>query len=77
MSLIQNGEKLYKVTFITYTNYSNDTVYNRELDIYTAAKEVVIKESEIEYWRNFGDGIESLMFVGYLVSKDQLVNTDD
>jgi hypothetical protein len=64
--LVDQMEKLYSVSFIEYTNYSKDTVWSEELDKHEHASDLVIKESDLDYWRKFGKGIESLKFVGYL-----------
>jgi hypothetical protein len=63
-------EKLYKVTFIEYTNYSRDTVccYNDDESstLYADAEDLIIKESDLKYWTKFGKGLEKLDFVGNL-----------
>ena len=62
-------EKLYKVTFLEYTNYTRDTVYycdESNRSHYADAKDLIIKESDIKYWTKFGKGLEKLDFVGNL-----------
>lgn len=67
--------KLYKVEFMKYHNYSYDAVSTPdEKDHDTIAlsepKYLIIKESDIEYYKRFGNGIKSMEFVGYMEDRD-------
>jgi len=68
---MEDREKLYKIKFIQYTNTFKDTVRSEELDKYEDAKDLIIRESDIDYYRQFGEGISELEFVGYLGEKEE------
>ena len=60
-------EKIYKVEFMEYTDYNRDKVSNiNHIDYLRVPSPFLIRESEIEFHKNFGGGIKSLEFVGYL-----------
>ena len=79
-----NYEKVYRVTFNSYTNYSNDTVSlsngfeRKKFDIdkeylHIPKYGLVIRESELEFYRRYGDGFESIKLVGempFMYEKD-------
>ena len=65
-------EKVYAAEFMTYTNCLRNTVSNyKEGDPIESVKYLnvgvgtfLVKESDIDKYRKFGDGYKSLMFVG-------------
>ena len=64
-----NVKKLYKIYFNTYTNtYPGDTVrYNDEDMVFLQCDEdgsLIIKEDEFDYYRQFGNGIKSMNYIG-------------
>ena len=72
--------KIYKITFRRYTNFSHDTVSDRTDESYsdhTTSKYLsigsdpfLIREDEIEKYRYWGCGIESLTFVGHMLEAE-------
>ena len=58
--------KIYKVEFLEYTNALEDTVCNRKTDEYLDCKDMLIREIDLDYYKNFGRGFKSLIFVGNL-----------
>ena len=71
MSLV----KVYSVKFIQYTNCSNDTISsnNKENTKYIKVNErgfenvpFLIKENDIDKYKDFGGGIKELIFAGYM-----------
>ena len=68
--------KIYSATFIQYTNCMHDTVSTGSGNIaeekYLDVSEgpVLIREEDIDFYKQFGNGFASLNFVGYLVEKD-------
>lgn len=71
MSLV----KVYSVKFIQYTNCSNDTISsnNKENTKYIKINErgfenvpFLIKENDIDKYKDFGGGIKELIFAGYM-----------
>lgn len=69
----KNRTKLYKVEFLRYTNVLEDTVSNMSEDFkitgnekYIDATDLIVKEQDLEYYRQFGGGIKNITFVGYL-----------
>lgn len=70
MSLV----KVYSVTFMQYTNCSRDTISNNKKDTkYITVNEhgfehapFLIKENEIDKYKDFGGGIKELIFAGYM-----------
>ena len=65
-------EKVYSVEFMTYTNCMRDTVSDGnknigETEYLDLGKEnFLIRESELDYYKNFGNGFRELTFVGYI-----------
>ena len=65
-------EKIYAVEFMKYSNFTHEKVRKHvptlESDEYidVGGKQFLIRESDIEYYRQFGEGFRSLTFVGYL-----------
>ena len=71
-----NKEKVYHVEFMEYTNAVKDTVakytdvpnstipHVEYLDV--GVEPFLIKESDIEKYKEFGKGYKSLIFVGYI-----------
>lgn len=61
-------ERIYAVEFMKYTNSSRDTVSNgkaRDVSyIHTGKESFLVKESDLETYRNYGDGFRSIQFVG-------------
>jgi len=64
--------KVYRVTFMTYTNALKTTVSNGEfmIDKYKSIElghePFLITEDQIEYYNQFGGGIRNMEFVGYM-----------
>ena len=65
-------EKVYSVEFMTYTNCMRDTVSDGnknigETECLDLGKEnFLIRESELDFYKNFGNGFRKLTFVGYI-----------
>lgn len=64
-----NVKKLYKIYFNTYTNaYPGDTVRHNDEDmVFLQCDEdgsLIIKEDEFDYYRQFGNGIKSMNYIG-------------
>ena len=63
-------EKVYEVEFMKYTNCMNDTVCdnNEELGkekyIHVGREPFLIKESEFDKYKKFGNGFRIVRFVG-------------
>ena len=63
-------EKIYKVKFMKYTNVSKDTVSNQAKEIkdekfLRVGKEpFLVRESELDNYRVWGDGFRYIEFVG-------------
>ena len=67
MLLYHNNEKIYKITFINYTDYSQETVKNEESNEYIKIQSpLLVKESDLQYYSKFGGGIRSAELVGYI-----------
>ena len=69
-------EKVYAVEFMVYTNCLNDTVSDwdgkgspslKDIKYLAVGHNFLIKESEIEKYRKFGQGYRNLKFVGELI----------
>ena len=63
--------KIYKVTFLSYTNFSKTAVSNqaedcKNLKCIDVKSPFLIKEDDISYYQQFGGGFESIQFVGFL-----------
>ena len=59
--------KLYEVTFNQYTNYSEDAVWNKKTNRYLNTSEpIIIREEQIPYMKYWGEGINTLKYVGVL-----------
>ena len=59
--------RLYKVTFNQYTNYSRDAVRNEKTSRYLDTSEpIIIREEQIPYMKDWGEGINTLEYVGVL-----------
>ena len=69
--------KIYSVKFIRYTDYSRDTVSNDAEEIKDSiyldvgTEPFLIREDQIEFYKQFGGGIASLTFVGNLAVGDE------
>ena len=60
--------KIYKITFNKYWDYMYGIIKNANgVQIEIGKGNLLIKEDEIEYYRQFGDGIQSLELVGYML----------
>lgn len=69
--------KIYKATFNEYTNALRDTVANDyELgspnkEYLSVPNEFLIREDEIEYYKLFGNGFASLIYIGSMYEKKE------
>lgn len=60
-------EKIYKVTFLEYTNYDHTRIKTDVPGIYIdISYPCLIRESDIEIFKNYGGGFNDITFVGYL-----------
>ena len=78
MSLFINTDypvKIYRITFRQYINGSRNTVSNHnstnpcEKDSYIELEKngsILVRENEIDFYKQFGDGIDTMEFVGLL-----------
>ena len=63
-------EKIYRVEFMDYTNIHRDTVCNQHRDIgdrkyiVVGSEPFLVRESELEFYRAWGNGFRSIEFVG-------------
>ena len=63
-------EKIYKVEFMNYTNVCKDTVSNQakelkdEKFIRVGKEPFLVRESELDNYRDWGDGFRYIEFVG-------------
>lgn len=58
-------EKIYAVTFMSYTNCFNNTVWNEDEGKYLmVGKEFLVKESDLPKYQKYGDGYREVMYVG-------------
>lgn len=66
---MDDKEKVYAIEFISYTNYSKTSVYNEKkheyLDVPTDSS-FLVKESDLDKYRDYGKGYKSVILVGYL-----------
>ena len=61
-------EKVYIVEFIEYANWTKDLVYNEETRKYLHVESLgfLVRESELEKYRKYGKGYESVKLVGQI-----------
>ena len=66
-------EKVYLVTFIQYTNYNKDTVYSEESNkyLYVGREGFLVLESELEEFRQFGNGYRDISLVGQILVESE------
>lgn len=59
-------EKVYQVEFMQYTNSMRDTIWNEETDHYidVGKEPFLIKESELDNYKDYGNGFRIIKFVG-------------
>ena len=63
-------EKVYAVTFMRYTNAMRDTVRDDSADwtkseyLTVGSEAFLVKESELDIYRKFGEGYRTINFVG-------------
>lgn len=68
MNAYKKFVRLYKITFNSYTNCTNDTVSNDDGEYITIPKVgLIIREDEIEQYKSYGDGIKELSIVGEMI----------
>ena len=66
-------EKVYQVEFMEYTNFARDTVSNnaREIGdmkyINVGHGSFLVRESELEKYKAWGNGFRSITFVGNII----------
>lgn len=72
-------EKVYKVTFMTYTNVMKDTVSDwdgkpsniSKVKCLSVGKEpFLVRESDLDKYRCFGDGYRDIQFIGNMEVTD-------
>ena len=68
--------KLYRITFIEYLDPSRETIYSPEFHQYIDSRDMIVKESDIEYFKSFGNGIKSLEFVGYMHERPKRLDNE-
>lgn len=60
-------EKIYKVTFLEYSNYAHTNIKTDVPGVYIdISNPCLMRESDIEIFKNYGGGFDSVEFVGYL-----------
>lgn len=70
---INDGEKVYEVEFMKYTNCMRDTISNDEKEIgnmkyINVGKEpFLIRESEFDKYMKYGGGFRIVRFVGNII----------
>lgn len=76
-------EKVYKVTYMLYTNVMRDTVSDwdgkghslADCEYLNVGKEpFLLRESQLEYYRKFGGGYRNIEFVGQIPISETDVN---
>jgi len=76
-------EKVYKVTYMLYTNAMRDTVSDwdgkghslADCEYLDVGKEsFLLRESQLEYYRKFGGGYRNIEFVGQIPISETDVN---
>ena len=71
-----NYEKIYKVTFMKYTNAMENTVSDHpgsgrgDCTYLDTSEPFLVRESELDLYRHFGGGFRSIEFVGMLPITD-------
>lgn len=63
--------KIYSVTFCRYTNCMHNCVSNNDHTEYLNLPDdhkFLIREDEIETYKNYGGGIKDLQLVGYMLN---------
>ena len=66
-------KKVYKIEFIQYTNGLRNNVSDGGVlgsTKYVNTEDLLIFEDEIEYYRQFGKGIQELIFVDEMIVED-------
>ncbi len=58
--------KLYKVTFLEYTDPTKDTIKGPNGEYINVPNDMIISEKDIAFFSKCGGGFEDLKFVGYL-----------
>ncbi len=75
--------KIYEIEFITYTDATKTTVYCESLNQYIEVgnEPFLISEDQVEFYKQFGNGIRSLTFVGWtnipVEDTNVSINTDE
>lgn len=63
-------EKVYEVEFMNYTNCLRNTIWDEKSDEYIEIPDhgntLIVKESELEEYKRFGEGYRSIKFIGYM-----------
>lgn len=66
-------EKIYRVQFMQHTNHMRDTVSSKNKEIgdmkyiKIGNESFLVRESELEKYREYGDGYRSIEFVGNMI----------
>ena len=72
--MIDNLEKIYSVEFMTYTDGLKDTVSDwdgesgsiKDIKYLKVPEPFLVKESDLDKYRTYGDGYRNTKFVGYM-----------
>ena len=59
-------KKIYRVNFRKYTNHLKNTVWDGNDYVNAKYNDFLISEDDIDKIKDFGDGISTMEFVGYL-----------
>jgi len=59
--------KVYSVMFREYTNCLRDTVHSEKFNKYLEPRDLLIRESEFDYYKTFGSGFAVLKFEGFIL----------
>lgn len=62
--MLDKTEKVYIVNFMSYTNCMNNAVSNGETYLDIGYEPFLVRESDLDYYRQFGGGYRDLKFVG-------------
>ena len=66
--------KIYAITFMQYIDDHSSVVRNDNTNEYidVSNSPILIKEEDISYYNDFGNGIDNMRFVGFLNNKSNM-----